>query len=30
MGIVMRVSRPLLGDIFGYEGTVQLQSEDTG
>jgi hypothetical protein len=28
MGIAMRMSHPLLGEIFGYEGTVQLLSED--
>jgi hypothetical protein len=27
MGIVMRVTHPLLGDIFGYEGTVHIKSE---
>jgi hypothetical protein len=30
MGIAMRVTHPLLGDIFGYEGTVTLRSEENG
>jgi hypothetical protein len=29
MGIMMKVSHPLLGDIFGYEGTVQQRTEES-